>query len=129
MLLESPELCSRMKGRITEEHFDVPEHRLVLRALMGSSSRNGSAASILDKLPDEGSRRLTAELALAAVTTDAVDEVFSQLEENRLQRQIQWKKATLAGLANDPGADQGAYDSLFEELMRLESQRRRFDDR
>ena len=113
---------------MTEDHFTVPEHRLVLRALLGAS-RNGPVASILDALPDDDTRRLAAGLAMTAVTNDAVDEVFMRLEEFRLQRQIQSHRATLDRLARDPGADPAGSDSLFEELMRLESQRRRFDDR
>jgi hypothetical protein len=111
---------------VTEDHFTVSEHRLLLRGLL-AGSRTGSTASILEQLPDEDTRRLAAELALTSGTNESVEEVFMRLEEFRLQRQIQSLRATLGRL--EPGADPAGSDSLFEELMRLESQRRRFDDR
>jgi len=125
-LLDEPRRLGQIEEWITEDHFTVPEHRLLLRGLL-ASSRSPTTASILDGLPDEETRRLAAELAMTPPTDEAVDQVFLRLEEFRLQRQIQSLRATLGRL--EPGADPAGSDSLFEELMRLESQRRRFDDR
>ncbi|HLI58000.1 MAG TPA: hypothetical protein VKY26_13325, partial [Actinomycetota bacterium] len=110
----------------TEEHFTLPEHKQVYLAVMEAEAA-GQHGSVLDRLPDDGSRRLAAELALTPLTTEAVDEVFITLHGALLERQIASLRATLDRL--DPVADQHEYDSTFAELMRLESQRRRFDDR
>jgi DNA primase len=125
-LLDEPRRLKQVQDWVTEDHFTVPEHRLLLRGLL-ASSRNGSTASILDELPDEDTRRLAVELAMTPPTDEEVEQVFLRLEEFRLQRQIQSLRATLGRL--EPGADPAGSDSVFEELMRLESQRRRFDDR
>jgi DNA primase len=126
LLLDSPRRLDQVEDWVTEDHFTLSEHRLLLRGLL-ASSRTGSTASILEQLPDEDTRRLAAELSLTSGTNESVEEVFMRLEELRLQRQIQSLRATLGRL--EPGADPAGSDSLFEELMRLESQRRRFDDR
>ena len=126
LLLDSPRRLDQVEDWVTEDHFTLPGHRLLLRGLL-ACSRAGSTASILEQLPDEDTRRLGAELALSSGTNESVEEVFMRLEEFRLQRQIQSLRATLGRL--EPGADPAGSDSLFQELMRLESQRRRFDDR
>ncbi|MEA2588731.1 MAG: primase [Actinomycetota bacterium] len=126
LLLGSPRRLDQVEDWVTEDHFTLPEHRLLLRGLL-AGSRTGSTATILEQLPDEDTRRLAAELSLTSGTNESVEEVFMRLEEFRLQRQIQSLRATLGRL--EPGADPAGSDSLFEELMRLESQRRRFDDR
>ena len=125
-LLDAPRRLAQVQQWVTEDHFTLPEHRTLLRALMALPP-DASPASILDALPDGDSRRLAAELALAPVTNDEAEEIFMRLEEFRLQRRIQSLRATLGRL--DSGADPSGSDSTFEELMRLESQRRRFDDR
>ncbi|HEU5004137.1 MAG TPA: DNA primase [Actinomycetota bacterium] len=124
LLLDSPGTLHRVREWLTEEHFTTPEHRVVLQALLATS---GTGASALDALPDDASRRLAAELALTTVTTEAVDEVFLRLAETLLERQIAALQATLGRL--DPNADPDNYDATYRELLRLEEQRRRFDDR
>ena len=126
LLLDAPRRLDQAADWVTEDHFTLSEHRLLLRGLL-AGSRTGSTASILEQLPDEDTRRLAAELSLTSGTNESVEEVFMRLEEFRLQRQIQSLRATLGRV--EPGADPAGSDSLFEELMRLESQRRRFDDR
>jgi hypothetical protein len=126
LLLDSPRRLDQIEDWVTEDHFTLSEHRLLLRGLL-AGSRTGSTASILEQLPDGDTRRLAAELSLTSGTNESVEEVFMRLEEFRLQRQIQSLRATLGRL--ESGADPAGSDSLFEELMRLESQRRRFDDR
>lgn len=132
VLLDSPLVIRQVQAWLTEDHFTLPEHRQVYRAVIeaaGASSGAGAGhpSSVLDRLPDESSRRLAAELALTPLTTEAVDEVFITLGKAGLERQITSLRATLDRL--DPVADQHEYDSTFAELMRLESQRRQFDDR
>lgn len=125
LLLDRPQVLGRVQAWLTEDHFTTPEHRQIFRAVLALPA--GGAGSVLDALDDEPSRRLAAELALTPPTSSEEEEVFLRLEELRLQRQIESLRATLGRL--DPGADTPGFDSLFEELMRLESQRRRFDDR
>jgi DNA primase len=125
ILLDSPAVLRQVRSWLTEEHFTVPEHRLILRALTAAGDARSDA--VLDRLPDAAVRRLAAELALTPLTTESVDEVFFTLGGALLDRQKASLRATLDRL--DPVADQLEYDSTFAELMRLESQRRRFDDR
>jgi hypothetical protein len=94
---------------------------------MGEGSRKGSTASILDGLPDEDTRRLAAELAMSAVTNESVVEVFERLDGLKLERQISALRATLG--QHLPGEDPAGSNPIEQELLRLESQRRRFDDR
>ena len=126
LLLDKPQVLDRVQGWLTEDHFTSVEHRQIFRAVLAVST-SGGAGSVLDALEDEASRRLAAELALTRPTTSEEEEVFLSLGRHLIERQIESLRATLGRL--DPGADAAGFDSLFEELMRLESQRRRFDDR
>jgi hypothetical protein len=81
----------------------------------------------MDRLPDDDSRRLAAELSMAPSITHDPEEVFLRLEEFRIRRQIENLKAKLDGL--DPEGDPKTYDATFEELMRLNIERRKFDDK
>ncbi|HEY8200487.1 MAG TPA: DNA primase [Actinomycetota bacterium] len=110
---------------VSEEHFTEPQNRVLLRALR-EQAQKGDSGGLMDRLPDEESRRFAAELALTPVAATGWDEIFSRLEEFRLGRQIAVLRATLDGL--DPGRDPD-YDTTFEELMRLEGQRRKYDER
>ncbi|HWD08710.1 MAG TPA: DNA primase [Actinomycetota bacterium] len=125
VLLDSPLVVRQVQGWLTADHFTVPEHKQVFQAVMEAAATG--AASVLDRLPDGESRRLAAELALTPLTTEAVDEVFLTLGKAGLERQITSLRATLDRL--DPVADHHQSESTFAELMRLESQRRQFDDR
>lgn len=129
MLIGSPRLMARNRQWLSEDHFTIAEHRVLFRALAArpdEAAEAGRAAAILDALPDVEARRLAAELALAPLTNQAEDEVFLRLGKLLIERQIATLRARLGRL--DPKVDQAEIASLFEELMRLEEQRRRFDD-
>ncbi len=111
---------------LTPDHFTQPEHRAVFEALL-KVWKNGARTSVMDELDDDEGKRFVAELALAPVVTRNPEEVFFRLEEFRIRRQIETLRAKLSAL--DPRVDAAAYDALFEELMRLDVQRRRLDDR
>jgi DNA primase len=126
ILLGSPGQLAEGLSLITADHFTQPEHRVLFDAIAGAS-REGNGSSVMARLPDDDSRRLAAELALAPTITKDPEEVFLRLEEFRIGRQIDHLKAKLDGL--DPKTDPETYDALFEELMRLNIERRRFDDK
>lgn len=124
ILLESPEHLQMVAEWLGAGHFTQPQHQAVFRALE-EGARTGRG--VMDLLPDNETRRLAAELALSPPITKEEEEVFLRLEEFRLRRQIETLRAKLGGL--DPKVDASTYDSLFSQLMELEEQRRRFDDR
>lgn len=126
ILLDSPAGLTQALSVITTDHFTQPEHRVLYDALVRSAQAPGPA-SLMDGLPDDDSRRLAAELSMAPAVTLEREEVFIRLEEFRIRRQIEHLKAKLVGL--DPEGDPKAYDAVFEELMRLNIERRKFDDK
>lgn len=126
ILLDSPAQLAQALSVVTTDHFTQPEHRVLFDALAAVSPAP-SSSSVMARLPDDDSRRLAAELSLAPTITHDPEEVFLRLEEFRIRRQIDHLKAKLDGL--DPESDLDAYDALFEELMRLNIERRKFDDK
>lgn len=124
VLLDSPSELTRALDVLGAEHFTQPEHRVLFNALKQAAT--SGHPSIRDALPDDDARRLAAELSMDPVVTGDPEEVFLRLEEFRIRRQIETLKAKLDQL--HPHRDRNAYDALFEELMRLDVERRRFDD-
>lgn len=124
LLIDSPSRLTEVKSWINEDYFAVPEHRVLLHALI-SGDTGVPGQPLMDRLPDDATRRLAAELSLTPLTTDDSDEILERLEEFRLRRQIDSLRATLDRL--DPGADSEKYDALFMELMQLEERRRQLD--
>jgi DNA primase len=105
--------------KLQEEHFSQPDHRAIFRAVTESQD----ATSLMDRLPDDQTRRLAAELALAPQMTQDVEEIFRRLEEFRIRRKIDALRNTLDQF--DPSTDD--YRRRFEELMSLEEERRRME--
>lgn len=126
ILLDSPSGLTQALSVITTDHFTQPEHRVLYDALV-RSAQAPRPESFMDGLPDDDSRRLAAELSMAPTVTLEHEEVFIRLEEFRIRRQIEHLKAKLVGL--DPKGDPKTYDAVFEELMRLNIERRKFDDK
>lgn len=124
ILIDSPSHLAELSGWLGEDHFTQPEHRVLFHALKESGA---DGRSLMSRLPDDATRRLAAELTLAPAVTETGEEVFLRLEEFRLRRRIDDMRATLDRL--DPAGDAARYDALFAELMKLEEERRRFDDR
>jgi DNA primase len=126
ILLGSGSLLDQSKEWLTSDHFTQGDHIALFNALKQTADAF-EMRSLMDRLPDEATRSLAAELALTPLVTTQSEEVFKRLEEFRLQRQISTLRAKLDRL--DPQVDVQEYDSLFEQLMRLDEQRRRFDNR
>lgn len=126
ILMDSPSLLEQAASFLHQDHFTLAEHRVLLTALL-DLSRTPQEGSIMDRLPDEESRRMAAALALAPSVTRNPEEVFLRLEEFWLRRQIDDLKAKLDRL--DSEKDREEFDSVYDELMRLEAERRRFDER
>jgi DNA primase len=122
LLLDSPSRVDAVRDWLTEDHFTVPPHRVLLRVLL-AASRDSSTASILESVADEDARQLAAEL----IVTPLMDEPTEIFQRLYVERQIETLRATLGRL--DPGADPAGSIVIEQELLRLESQRRRFDDR
>ncbi|MBW3588759.1 MAG: DNA primase [Actinobacteria bacterium] len=127
ILIDSPSYLEQASEWLNESHFTQPQHKVLFRALMEGASREGDSGSIMTRLPDEESRRMAAEIALSPILTKDPEEVFLRLEEFRINRQIKQVRETLDRL--DPQADSKRYDELFQHLMNLEAERRKFDER
>ena len=127
LLIDSASQLEQALQWLNESHFTQPEHKVLFRALMEGAAKGGQAGSIMTRLPNEESRRLAAEIALAPILTKEPEEVFLRLDEFRLNREISKARETLDRL--DPVADAKQYDELFEQLMKLETERRKFDER
>ena len=124
ILMDSPAHLEQAIGFLNQDHFTLPEHRVLLTAMF-DVARSPQEGNVMDRLPDEETRRLAAELALAPMPTKQREEVFLRLEEFRLKRQIDTHRAKLDRV--EEGSEE--YDRVFDELMELDVQRRRFDDR
>ncbi|MGQ0679540.1 MAG: DNA primase [Actinomycetota bacterium] len=126
ILLDSRAELARALQVVSVDHFTQPEHRVLFDALVRSAGGNGPAAW-MDGLPDQDTKRLAAELSLAPSYSSNHEDVFLRLEEFRIRRRIDSLKAKLDGL--DPEGDPKTNDATFEELMRLNIELRRFDDK
>jgi DNA primase len=126
ILLDSSAPLNGAMELLTPGHFTQPEHRVLYEAL-SQLAKNSARGSVMDYLPDDDSKRFAAELSLAPAITKDRQEVFFRLEEFRIRRQIEDLRAKLFRL--DPQVDADVYDAIFEELMQLDVERRRFDDR
>lgn len=126
ILLDSPERLPRAMEILKPDHFTQPEHRVLFGAL-AELANHPHSGTVMDGLPDDDARRFAAELAMAPTITRDPEEVFLRLEEFRIVRQIEELKAKLDGL--DPEGDADSYDQTFRELMRLDVERRKFDDK
>src|SRR5229473_1646746 len=118
LLLDSPNRVDTVRDWLTEGHFTLPAHRVLLRVLL-AASRNTSTASILESVADKDARQLAAEL----IVTPLMDEPTEIFQRLYVGRQIETLRATLGRL--DPGADPAGSIAIEQELLRLESQRRR----
>ncbi|MBW3591041.1 MAG: DNA primase [Actinobacteria bacterium] len=125
ILLDSPAELKRAVELVSAEHFTQPSHRIVFEAIVACAQGSGGE-SVMHLLPDESSRTLAAELSMAPVITKDPEEVFIRLEQFKIRRQIETLKAKLGQL--DPEGDADSYTEVLRELMRLDVERRKFDD-
>ncbi|HVE75590.1 MAG TPA: DNA primase [Actinomycetota bacterium] len=126
IVLNSAERLKEARDWVTTDHFTEQPHRVLWTALSESTGTN-YAASVMDLLPDDDSRRLAAELALAPMTAREEEEVFSRLEAFKLTRRIDDLRARLARL--DSKVEPQEHNQIFEELMHLDELRRSIESR
>ncbi|MGH2705737.1 MAG: DNA primase [Actinomycetota bacterium] len=124
LLLNSPSARADAAPWLTPDHITEPRYRLLLEAVLASPADAGQG-SILDRLPDDESRRLAAELALMPRSEDDPSKVFLRLQELWLERKRETLRATLNRLAPEADTD----DELWRELLRLEQELRGIRER
>ena len=109
----------------SEEDFTLPVHRAVFRLLVQDRSDRGSVdiGRIATAVQDDELRRALSELSTGeAPEARVIRETLVRLKELALKRHIEEMKARLKTL--DAQRDADAYDTMFEELLGLEKQRR-----
>ena len=124
LLAQAPEAARPVAAPIDPDHFETDRYRRAFGLLRDAGP---DAAALVERGSEEGLGELIAQLAVEPLTVEPTREyaerVFSRLEEVFLGRKIQMMKKRLERL--NPTDDPRAYDSLFEELIALESLRRR----
>ncbi|HEX6207435.1 MAG TPA: hypothetical protein VF058_03665, partial [Actinomycetota bacterium] len=128
LLAQAPEAARPVAAPLDPDHFETDRYRRVFAILRDAG---GDAARLVERGGEEGLGELIAQLSVEPLTVEPTREyaerVFSRLEEVFLGRKIATMKRRLEKL--NPTDDPRAYDSLFEELIALESQRRRIRTR
>lgn len=121
LLVQHADISRRHVETLDEVHFTTERFRRAFAFLREHPDDPVSRAE------DPALAQLVAELAVEPVRGDAApeyaDRVFSRLQELFLTRQIGTMKKQLERL--NPTKDPSAYDSMFEELIALEGERRR----
>jgi DNA primase len=124
LLLQFADTCAEELAALEEELFSTERHRKVLSFVR---SNPGRPAELVERAQEEGLARLLAELSVEPVrgepTGAYAERVVSRLEELSLQRRIDTLKKRLERL--NPTKEPQSYDTLFEELIALEGERRK----
>jgi DNA primase len=124
LMAQQPALVTEHAGAIGPDHFTTERFRKVLALL---SEPNGGPAELVDRAAAQNLTELVAELSLEPLKGEPTDryaqQVFSRLEELSLERRISTMRKRLERL--NPTKDPRSFDSLFEELIALEGERRR----
>jgi DNA primase len=124
LLLQHADTCSEELAALEEGLFSTERHRKVLSFVRANPVR---PAELVERAQEEGLARLLAELSVEPVrgepTAAYAERVVSRLEELSLQRRIDTLKKRLERL--NPTKDPQSYDTLFEELISLEGERRK----
>lgn len=119
ILFEDPQLAP------TEDDFTLPIHRAVFRLAATERGEAGEldVGRLASRVGDDDVRRLVSELSVGAEPEDRVArDTLVRLKVFGLERYIVERKGRLRGL--DPDRDAATYDALFEELLRLEKEKR-----
>jgi DNA primase len=127
ILMQFPDLAIDRLGALDEEHFTTESHRKVLALLRTTTGQ--PPAEVIGRLQEERMARLVAELSVEPVKVQGdvgreyAERVFSRLEEFSLTRRIDTMKKRLERI--NPLTESASFDSLYEELIALEGQRRK----
>jgi DNA primase len=124
LLLQHADTCTEELAALEEGLFSTERHRKVLSFVRATP---GPPAELVERAQEEGLSRLLAELSVEPIRGEATaayaERVISRLEELSLQRRIDTLKKRLERL--NPTTDPRSYDTLFEELISLEGERRK----
>jgi DNA primase len=124
LLAQYPDTCRGFVDELGEDRFTTERFRKAFVLLRDGSD---TPSSLAGRAAETGLEQLVAELSLEPLkgepNTHYAEQVFSRLEELSLGRRIATMKKRLERL--NPTVDPQSYDSLFEELISLEGQRRR----
>jgi DNA primase len=125
LLMQFPDLAGERLGTLDDEHFSYETHRKVLAVLREFTGR--PLGEVIGRLQEERMARLFAELSVEPIKGEVgreyTERVFSRLEEFFLTRRIDTMKKRLERL--NPLTDSTSFDSLYEELISLEGERRK----
>jgi DNA primase len=125
LLLQFPDLAGDRLDSLDDDHFTKESHRKVLALLRKSTGQ--APAEVIGRLQDERMARFLAELAVEPVKGEVgreyTERVFSRLEEFFLSRRIDTMKKRLQRI--NPLTESTSFDSLYEELIALEGERRK----
>jgi DNA primase len=133
--VQVPELCLEWSGRVTSEFFDKPTHRKAFEVLAEPTQEGRPPPTISELVgaaQERGGEMLSRIVAGVAMeppksggepTRDYAERMFLRLEEFSLKRRADVVRKRLEKL--NPVKAPADHESLFEELITLESARRR----
>jgi DNA primase len=127
LLMQFPELAGDRLDALDDEHFTTEGHRKVLALLRKSTGQ--PPVEVIGGLQEERMARLVAQLSVEPVKwqgevgKEYTERVFSRLEEFFLTRRIDTMKKRLERI--NPLTESTSFDSLYEELISLEGERRK----
>jgi DNA primase len=124
ILAQHPDLSRAFLDGLESDHFTTERFRKALALLREPGA---GPAALAGRAAEQNLAELVAELSLEPLKGEPDDryaqQVFSRLEELSLERRISTMRKRLERL--NPTKDPGSFDSLFEELIALEGERRR----
>lgn len=124
LLIQFADTFNEELAGLEEEHFSTERHRKVFSFVR---AHPGRPSELVERAQEEVMSRLLAELSVEALRGEPsayyAERVVSRLEELSLKRRIDTIKKRLERL--NPVTDPLTYDSLFEEYVSLEGERRK----
>ncbi|MBA3728357.1 MAG: DNA primase [Actinobacteria bacterium] len=131
LLVQAPEACAGLTGRLDPEQFSRAEHRKAFELIREDGSPATGAGSLVAMAQDRSDQlgRLFAALAVEPLETvgeatpDYVQRTFLRFEEFAVKRQVDEVRKRLEKM--NPLRSTLQYDDLYEEFVKLEGARRR----
>jgi DNA primase len=124
LLAQRPDISLEFLNGVGEDEFTTERYRKALSLLRQPGA---SPSAMAGQAAEAGLAELVAELTVEPLKGDPTEhyakQVFSRLQELSLGRRIDTMKKRLEGL--NPIKHAQSYDSLFQELIALEGERRR----